>query len=86
MCTCASCSATDALADKGFDAWPRGNPAGRKSATDYAAHVSHMWHGIARGWEFKLGAAPTVPAWCKGAAPLPRPTKLVADFIASGYK
>ena len=41
MCTCTSCSATDALSDKGFAAWPRGNPAGRKASLEYAAHVRH---------------------------------------------
>lgn len=48
MCTCASCVATDKLHDAGFAAWPRGNPAGRKSASEYAAHVRHglAWGGI----------------------------------------
>lgn len=42
MCTCASCSYTDGFKDKGFAAWPRGEPAGpRRSAADYAAHVHY---------------------------------------------
>jgi hypothetical protein len=41
MCDCTSCSYTDGFAAKGFAEWPRGNPAGRKSAADYAAHVRH---------------------------------------------
>lgn len=39
-CTCSSCSYT-AEHDKGWAAWPRGNPAGRRSAAAYAAHVAH---------------------------------------------
>lgn len=45
MCTCASCEYTDGFASKGFAEWPRGNPAGRKSAAMYTAHVafSRQW-------------------------------------------
>ena len=39
MCLCPSCKTTDALHDKGFAAWPRGNPAGAKAKADYAVHV-----------------------------------------------
>ena len=42
MCTCASCKYTDSFADKGFAAWPRGEPAGAaSSASAYRAHWSH---------------------------------------------
>jgi hypothetical protein len=41
MCDCTSCSYTDGFAGKGFAEWPRGNPGGRKSAREYAAHVKH---------------------------------------------
>src|SRR3990167_10895091 len=40
-CTCASCKETNGYAAKGFAAWPRGNPAGRKSAAAYAGHVAY---------------------------------------------
>lgn len=41
MCLCQSCKATDKYADKGFAAWPRGEPAGpRSSKALYAAHVA----------------------------------------------
>lgn len=87
MCTCASCSYTDEFAGKGFAEWPKGEPKGpRVSAAEYSAHVSHGWHGVARGWKFTPGAAPSFPAWCRPAPALPYPSKLVADFIASGYK
>lgn len=54
MCTCASCSYTDDYADKGFAAWPRGNPAGRKSAADYAAHARHSQ-------QWGKGRVPAIP-------------------------
>jgi hypothetical protein len=59
MCTCASCTYTDALADKGFDAWPRGEPAGKLSSERaYAAHVRHSWHGARKRAELgPCGAA-----------------------------
>ena len=41
MCTCASCEYTDGFAGKGFAEWPRGNPTGRRSSTEYSAHASH---------------------------------------------
>lgn len=40
MCTCASCEYTDSFAGKSFAEWPRGNPAGRTSASDYSAHAA----------------------------------------------
>jgi hypothetical protein len=62
MCTCASCEYTDKLADAGFAAWPRGKPAGpRKSKADYAAHVAHLWDGVAKGIAFKPGQPPRYP-------------------------
>lgn len=64
MCTCASCVYTDAFAGlpdltgyqrgtkyrAGFENWPRAEPAGRKSAADYTAHVAHsrIWGGNGR--------------------------------------
>lgn len=45
MCQCTSCKYTDSFYARGFSEWPRGNPAGKRSATDYAAHVrySKLW-------------------------------------------
>ena len=99
MCTCASCTATDALADNGFAAWPRGNPAGpRRSAADYAAHVAHGKTGLATGWTFKCGAAPKFSndppvsdfvgsrTGTPGCNPVTQAPRLVLDFIAAGYK
>lgn len=37
-CGCPSCRETNRYTS--FAEWPTGNPAGRKSAADYAAHVS----------------------------------------------
>ena len=45
MCTCTSCKATDTFANGSFADWPRGNPAGRKSASEYAAHVRYGQSG-----------------------------------------
>jgi hypothetical protein len=45
MCTCASCENTDSFRDKTFAEWPRGNPAGRKAASEYEALVAY-----ARQW------------------------------------
>ena len=39
-CACTSCRETNKYIEKGFADWPRGNPSGRKSASEYAAHVS----------------------------------------------
>jgi len=39
MCNCTVCKNTDSYANKGFDSWPRGNPAGRKAHAEYIAHV-----------------------------------------------
>lgn len=38
-CTCPSCKVTNRYRLKGFAAWPKGAPAGRKSAAAYASHV-----------------------------------------------
>jgi len=61
MCTCASCSYTDDFKDKGFAAWPRGNPTGRKARAEYAGHVRYgqQW-GKDRVPEFP-GGVPTGP-------------------------
>lgn len=42
MCNCASCLETDSYADKGFDAWPKGENI-RRSGKDkvYAAHWAY---------------------------------------------
>lgn len=59
MCTCASCEYTDGFSDKGFAAWPRGNPAGRRSSdASYAAHVRHSWSGSYKSVPFKPGQPP----------------------------
>lgn len=67
MCTCASCEHTDGFADKGFAAWPRGNPAGRKAASEYAAHVRHAgaW-GKDRVPEIPAGIWTRPPFPCTG--------------------
>lgn len=100
MCTCTSCKYTDSfsgwkyedgerlpdLEAGGFDRWPCDEPKGpRKSAAEYAGHVAHGKAGLASGWAFKPGAAPSYPAWCQPAPSLPYPSKLVRDFIAAGY-
>jgi len=61
MCTCASCSYTDDFKDKGFAAWPRGNPAGRKSAAAYAAHVRHCLDSSEKEREFSEAELHIVP-------------------------
>lgn len=44
MCQCTSCKATDALADAGFSAWPKGPTATPKEAhAIYTAHVNFNW-------------------------------------------
>lgn len=43
MCSCTSCTYTDSFSLSGFNSWPRGNPAGKKSQADYAAHVRHCF-------------------------------------------
>jgi len=45
MCTCTSCKFTDSFRNKSFADWPRGNPAGRKAASEYAAHVRYSKTG-----------------------------------------
>lgn len=80
MCSCASCTVTDSFSGfitengevvgsalkGGFKNWPRGNPAGRKSAADYAAHVAHnkQWHADSEG--------PAIPAALLQQSPEPR--------------
>lgn len=63
MCDCASCSYTDSFATKGFAAWPRGEPAGKRSDAAYAAHVRNAWAGAYKRIPFKPGQAPTYPSW-----------------------
>jgi hypothetical protein len=48
-CQCASCKVTSDYIGKGFAAWPRGNPAGRKSGSDYAAHVARSRFDARKG-------------------------------------
>ena len=49
MCDCSSCKYTDGFREDGFAKWPRGNPAGKKASSDYAAHVAYSKRGgIAR--------------------------------------
>lgn len=64
MCSCTSCEYTDSFAKKGFDAWPRGEPAGsRRSAADYNAHVAHVWVDVQRSKiAFTPGQAPIFPS------------------------
>ena len=64
MCTCASCTPTDELRDAGFAAWPTGNPAGRKSASDYAQHVKY-------GQQWGKGRFPVLPAGIWHMSPFP---------------
>lgn len=41
MCNCTSCEYTDGFSQKGFDAWPKGEPKGkRKAAAEYLSHVA----------------------------------------------
>jgi len=56
MCTCTSCEYTDGFASKGFAAWPRGEPAGKRSSDGaYRAHVAHSRHGAAASVPFTPG-------------------------------
>lgn len=70
MCSCTSCSYTDSFHAKGFDAWPRGNPAGRKAASEYAAHVKHS-----KQWGAHVDengkATPRIPEFPGGAPTSP---------------
>ena len=72
MCDCASCEYTDAFSGradlfqdgsptiKGFDNWPRGNPAGAtSSAKEYKAHAKHCGaDGLPKPHVFKPGQPP----------------------------
>jgi hypothetical protein len=58
MCTCASCEYTDGFTKSGFAEWPRGNPAGRRSDADYAAHVRHARSGAYKTVPFSPGQPP----------------------------
>lgn len=43
----------------GFDTWPRGEPAGKRSSdAAYAAHVAHAWSGAYKSVAFTPGQAP----------------------------
>jgi len=101
MCTCTSCKETDALADKGFAAWPRGDPAGpRRSAALYAEHSLHGKHwgpylGHAGEWQprerdvpsFKIVPEPRYTCnGTHGCGPVTQAPRYVLDFIATGYK
>ena len=56
MCSCASCKVTDSFHDKGFAAWPRGEPAGKRSSeAAYRAHVAHSFSGAKK----REGVGPT---------------------------
>ena len=44
-CQCAPCKATNALMYGCFAAWPRGNPAGKKSAAEYTQHCAALRFG-----------------------------------------
>lgn len=56
MCSCASCEHTDSFRDKGFAAWPRGEPAGKRaSERAYAAHVAHARLGASSSIAFSPG-------------------------------
>lgn len=57
-CRCPSCSHTAEFQAKGFAAWPRGNPAGRRSAADYAAHVAYSRTGAGNGFHFEVTPDP----------------------------
>lgn len=48
-CACVSCKATNKLARAGFDKWPTGNPAGRKSQAAYSSHANKSKAGAATG-------------------------------------
>lgn len=51
-CSCAPCKATNALMYGSFAAWPRGNPAGRKSQAEYAAHCAALRFGSIKRPDF----------------------------------
>ena len=63
-CNCASCAYTAPFYTRGFAEWPRGKPAGRSAARDYAAHVKHGLNGIQRAIPEGYADRPfyTVPA------------------------
>lgn len=60
-CSCPSCASTAQFWDKGFAAWPRGNPAGRGSVADYAAHVTHSRSGGGKGFHFDISPEAVYP-------------------------
>lgn len=94
MCTCSSCEATDAFAERGFAEWPRGNPAGAKAKTDYAQHRAYClkWGG-SRQPEIPPSVYERDPFPCKGTpfvAPKPKipnptfsPRTTTAEYVAA---
>ena len=88
MCTCASCEYTDGFANKGFAAWPKGDPAGKRvSQAAYAAHVAASKATGSTGFHFTIRPEPTYPAWVTSqinmpVAPAP---KVALDWIARSY-
>lgn len=86
-CSCASCKETRRFADSGFAKWPRGNPAGiARSKADYAAHVAAgKSGGVDRAIPaFKIQPEPYFSSWGL-AAPMPAPSAVVRNWIASSY-
>ena len=53
-CQCKSCKQTNKFIRDGFHAWPRGNPAGRRSNSDYNSHVNACTSGGHAG--MKIGS------------------------------
>lgn len=82
-CTCQSCAETNRHMASGFGQWPRGNPAGRKSAAAYASHVSHgkaYAGGVKAVPAFKITPEPHFSM--VGLAPaFPEPIAVVRAYI-----
>lgn len=75
----------------GFEMWPRGNPSGRKAATEYSAHVAHgkRWHNGSKGAEFsadelRISAEPRLPAWIAVSGGLPQADAVTRRYLAWG--
>lgn len=84
-CGCPSCSLTSEYISNGFAAWPRGNPAGRRSAAAYAAHVAHGKKLEEREFSPEMLTIRPEPRFSASALrglvmPIPAPSKAWQDY------
>lgn len=82
MCDCSSCSYTDDFANKGFAAWPRGEPKGfSASRAEYASHAKHCGSsGLPKPWRFVPHQPPKFSTYGLVMPIQPAP-KFVLDWI-----